>query len=100
MLSAEEQAYIAHFEDEMKLRGYSPNTRKSYRNHLLQFKRYFEGRVLEEIGAEEIRQYLLNLIDKKQMSQSYYNQAINAIKLLYDKVLKRPKEIEEIHRPR
>ncbi len=28
-LSAEEQAFIAHVEDEMKLRGYSPKTRKS-----------------------------------------------------------------------
>ncbi|NKB71379.1 MAG: tyrosine-type recombinase/integrase [Candidatus Latescibacteria bacterium] len=99
-LSAAEQAYIAHIEDEMKLLGYSPRTRKSYRNHLLQFKRYFKDRVLSEVGADEIRQYLLQLLDSKQASQAYYNQAINAIKLLYGKVLKRPKEIEAIQRPR
>ena len=99
-LSGEEQAYIARIEDEMKLRGYSAKTRKSYRNHLLQFKRYFNDRALLEIGAEEIRQYLLSLINEKQASQSYYNQAINAIKLLYAKVLQRPRAIEEIHRPR
>ncbi|MFT5087720.1 MAG: hypothetical protein ACI8PG_002081 [Planctomycetota bacterium] len=34
------------------------------------------------------------------LPQSYYNQAINAIKLLYGKVLKRPKEIEVVQRPR
>ena len=99
-LSAAEQAFIAHVEDEMKLCGYSPKTRKAYRNHLLQFKRHFNSRILPEIGAEEIRQYLLGLLDEKQASQSYYNQVINAIKLLYGKVLKRPREIEDIHRPR
>lgn len=99
-LSVQEQAYIARVEDEMKLRGYSAKTRKSYRNHLLQFKRYFNTRALLEIGAEEIRHYLLSLIDEKEVSQSYYNQAINAIKLLYGKVLNRPQEIEAVHRPR
>ena len=99
-LTSEEQAFIAHVEDEMKLRGYSPKTRKAYRNHLLRFKRHFNNRIIKEIGEKEIRQYLLSLIDEKQVSQSYYNQAINAIKLLYGKVLKRPKEIAEIPRPR
>ena len=99
-LSGEEQADIARIEDEMKLCGYSPKTRTSYRNHLLLFKRHFANRAVQEVGAEEIRQYLLMLIDEKQVSQSYYNQAINAIKLLYGKVLKRPREIESVRRPK
>lgn len=99
-LSEEEQAFIARVEDEMKLRGYSPKTRKSYRNHLLQFYRHFRGREIREIGEEEIRQYLLMLVEQKQASRSYHNQAISAIKLLYGRVLKRPKEIGEIPRPR
>ena len=39
-LSDAERAFLAFVEDEMKLRAYSPKTRKSYRNHLLRFMRF------------------------------------------------------------
>jgi integrase/recombinase XerD len=99
-LSAEEQAFTVRVEEEMKLRGYSPKTRKAYRNHLLRFHRCFQDRDLGEIGEEEIRGYLLMLVEQKQASRSYHNQAINAVKLLYEKVLRRPLEVGAIPRPR
>ena len=39
-MSENERAFVASVEDEMKLRGCSPRTRKSYRNRLLRFKRH------------------------------------------------------------
>ena len=50
--------------------------------------------------TEDIRKYLLYLIDEARVSRSYYDQAISAIKLLYDKVLHLPETIEEVARPR
>ena len=98
-LSAEEQAFITPVEEELKLRGYSPRTRKSYRNHLLRFKRHFE-RDPECLSTTDIREYLLFLIDEKQVSRSYHNQAISAVKFLYNNVLNNPKVLEKIPRPR
>ena len=65
----------------------------------MRFRRHFAGRVLAELTEEEIRAYLLKLVEKP-VSHSYLNQAISAVKLLYEKVLRRPKVIEQIPRPR
>ena len=74
-LTAEEQALMARVEEEMKLRGYSPKTRKAYRNHLLRFRRYFD-KDPQAVTKKEIRAYLLHLIDEKQVSYSSHNQSI------------------------
>ena len=98
-LSDDEQAFITRVEDEMKLRAYSPKTRKSYRNHILRFVQHFIGVKLPNINEEEIRTYLLSLIEK-EASHSQLNQAISAIKFLYGHVLKQPKAIAQLPRPR
>ena len=98
-LTNEEQAFSTRVEQEMKLRRYSPKTRKSYRNHLLRFRRYF-GKDPQSVSEEEIRKYLLYLIDQKQVSYSSHNQTVSAIKFLYNKVLRTPKMVEKIPRPR
>ena len=72
----QEQAFIVRVEEEMKLRGYSPKTRKSYRNHLLRCHRHFRGRELAEppprprgerklptVMSRETTQALLNAVD-------------------------------------
>jgi hypothetical protein len=69
-LTAEEQAFVARVEEEMKLRGYSPKTRKTYRNHLLRFSRHFVDRSPLDIGEKEIRAYLLSLIEREVSTTS------------------------------
>jgi integrase/recombinase XerD len=98
-LSEEEQAFIAPVEEEMKLRGYSPKTRKSYRNHLLAFVRYIDCPPTAVLEGQ-IRGYLLHLIDEKGNSRAYLNQAVSAIKFYYQRVARLEKTIENIPRPR
>jgi len=98
-LSDAEQAFIAFVEDEMKLRGYSPKTRKSYRNHLLRFMR-FSSRPLIERCESDIRSYILSLIEEKHISKSYQDQVISSIKFLYNKALRSQKCIEMLPRPK
>jgi len=64
-------------------------------------------RYLRYIGKEplivepsDIRRYLLYLVDEAKVSRSYYDQAISAIRFLYNKVLREPRLIEETARPR
>lgn len=94
-----ERAFLAFVEDEMKLRAYSPKTRKSYRNHLLRFMR-FSSRPLTERSEGDIRSYILSLIEEKNVSRAYHDQAVSAIKFLYDKALRTPKHIENLPRPK
>ena len=98
-LSPNEGAMLAPVDDELRLRGYSMSTRKSYRGHLLRFQRYLEEE-LPRVGEREIREYLLYLIDRKRVSRAYLNQAISAIKFYFDRVLRQPAIVGEVPRPR
>jgi site-specific recombinase XerD len=97
------QAVVNHtleiVENELKLRGYSPKTRKVYRLHLERFLKSV-GKPPQEILPEEIRSYLLRLVDQKRVSVSYHNQAISAIKFLYKYVLRQFQPVATVPRPK
>ncbi|MFQ6084088.1 MAG: site-specific integrase [Candidatus Aminicenantia bacterium] len=84
---------------ELKLKGYSQKTRKAYLHHIERFIRYFlkDPRQLDE---SHIREYILHLIDKEKVSRAYHDQAVSAIKFLYDRVLNMPKMVGNLPRPK
>lgn len=86
-------------ERELKIRGYCPKTRKAYRNKVTAFG-LFIGRKLAEADERQIMEFLFHLVDTKKASQSTVNQTISAIKFLYNAVLKSPKVVGEVPRPR
>jgi len=88
-------AYINTLEQ----RRYSDNTKSIYIKYFRDFVRYFSSRNLEEIKVQEINEYILWLIKKKNISSSQQNQHINAIKFYYEKVLGREKMYVDIKRP-
>ncbi|MBL7135232.1 MAG: site-specific integrase [Candidatus Marinimicrobia bacterium] len=88
------------FEEILKLRRYSENTVKSYKSHFSQFLAYYPGHAPEQITDEQIRAYLLYLVTKKNVSISYQNQVINAIKFYYEKVVGRPTSTYYLQRPK
>jgi integrase/recombinase XerD len=90
-------------DNELKLRGLSPKTRKAY---LMQIRRFLSAvsKPIESIGEQDIRDYLLQMVEteaeEEAVSRSYHNQAISAIKFLYDSVLHQPLIIKDIPRPK
>jgi integrase/recombinase XerD len=84
----------------LKLKDYSIRTIRSYRSMLQLFLNYYRDRSLEELRDEDVREYLLYLVDKKKVSQSYQNQAINAIKFYYEQVMGRPTKQYYLQRPK
>jgi len=84
----------------LKIRQYSYRTIKTYSSMFGMFMEYYAGKKLEEITFEEIREYLIYLVDERHVSQSHQNQSINAIKFYYEKVLGRPVNKYYIQRPR
>lgn len=84
----------------LELKNYSSATIKTYRLHFLRFLKHFPETKLKDITKEQIRQYLLYLIQKKNYSTSAQNQAINSIKFYYEKVLGKPVEKYYVPRPR
>jgi len=94
----DEKLFLEPVQEEIRLRGYSRHTGKSYCHHLLRCRRHVQ-REPAEVGEIEIRQYLLHLIEEG-VSRSYLNQAISAIKFLYNRVLRTPLEVDGLPRPR
>ncbi len=85
--------------DELRLRGLSRNTEKSYTNHISQLARsYNKSPAL--LTDEELRNYFFYLINEKKASKSNVNLALSAAKFLYHNVLSRHLPVLDIIRPR
>jgi site-specific recombinase XerD len=64
----------------LTLKNYSRNTIRTYKTMLQEFLVYYQKLDPEKITDEQIREYLLYLIEQRYVSVSYQNQSINAIK--------------------
>jgi integrase/recombinase XerD len=80
-------------------RRYSENTIKVYCSLFKEFIRYYSDIKPQDITEDEIRKYQDYLVKKRKISTSTQNQAINAIKFYYEKVLGREKGDFYIERP-
>jgi site-specific recombinase XerD len=88
------------YTEKLTVLRYSPNTIKTYKDCFGEFINYYSQKELSEISAEEIQVYLLYLVEVRKISTSYQNQAINAIKFYYEKVLKGKRHVYYMDRPR
>ena len=70
------------FIEDMQLRGLSENTVKSYVRAVRQYAEFFD-KSPDQLSSEQVRQYLLYLINEKNVAQGTYNQVLAAIRLLY-----------------
>ncbi len=86
-------------ERKLSLRGYAANTAKTYLEQFKLFMRFYPTYAPQDLAEAEISNYLLYLIDKKKISKSTQNQAINAIKFYYEKVLGHEKKVYYLERP-
>jgi integrase/recombinase XerD len=85
--------------EELQRRNYSAGTIRLYLQHVAAFAQHFH-RSPDQLGAEEIRQYQLFLIQKKKLAWSSYNQIVCALRFFYAKTLKRPLLLSDIPLPR
>ena len=89
------QEYISY----LRLKNYSPKMIKQYTNCVSQFARHY-GRNPGELGSQDIKSYLLYLIDERQCSWSKYRQTVCGLRALYVKVLGHEWMTEHIPFPR
>jgi len=73
---------------DLELKNLSPRTRSCYLTWMRSFALHFH-RSPEELGEQEIRDYLHYLIQEKRASQSGVSQAYSALKFFYETTLKR-----------
>jgi integrase/recombinase XerD len=85
--------------EELQRRNYSSRTIRLYLRHVAEFAKHFH-RSPDQLGAEDIRQYQLFLIQGKKLAWSSYNQIVCALRFFYAKTLNRAFLLEEIPFPR
>ena len=73
---------------DMELKNLSPRTIKTYLYWMKQFTIYY-GKSPEQLGDEEIRDYLHYLLKDRKASQAAMNQAYSALKFFYERTLQR-----------
>ena len=85
--------------EELQRRNYSAGTIRLYLRHVAEFAQHFH-RSPDQLGAEDIRQYQLFLIQEKKLAWSSYNQIVCALRFFYAKTLKRAFLLQDIPFPR
>jgi integrase/recombinase XerD len=88
------------FTDYLKRINYSYNTQKSYQSCLKEFINFHKDKDIKALNNTDIISFMDFIVQKKKVSSSYQNQFINAIKLFFEKILKKEAEYYQIERPR
>jgi len=80
---------------DMQMRNLSQGTVNAYVSAVAQFAKYF-GRSPEHLGGEQIREYLVYLVEQRRAGWSQYNVARCALRFLYDTTLGRVGLVEKL----
>ncbi|RCK72659.1 MAG: Integrase [Ignavibacteriae bacterium] len=84
----------------MRLKNYSHKTIKSYLSCIRLFTNYFQSKNIRCLSSQDIRNYLIYLLETKKESASSINQVINALRYLYVKHFMASFKILRIPRPK
>ena len=81
--------------DEMQRRGYASKTIKEYSASLRRLATYF-GCCPSKLTLEQIRQYQVHLAGRDDISASYYNSTVTAMRFMYLETLGRDWPVERL----
>ena len=84
---------------DLTIGGYSDGTRDVYVLYATQFVKHFR-RSPAELGADEVRAFLLHLVAERKLSRATLKIARASLKFLYTVTLRRPMEVDWIPVPR
>jgi site-specific recombinase XerD len=84
---------------DMKLRNYAPGTQRLYISRVARFAAHY-GQCPSKLGPVEAKKYFHHLIESEHVSWSFFNQAVCALRFLYQVTLERPEMIPHLPFPR
>jgi integrase/recombinase XerD len=85
--------------EDLRVRNYSPRTQTTYIQHVARFAAHF-GRSPDQLTPEDIRSYLVHLVETKRVSWTWFNQAVCALRFFYRVTLDRGAIVPDIPYPR
>ena len=91
---------IEKFKQWLLSKRYSPSTIKTYSEALKSFLIFYREKPIAEITNEDVIIYNNEYILKNNLSASYQNQIVNAIKLFFQTIRETKMMVDKIHRPK
>jgi integrase/recombinase XerD len=85
--------------EDLRVRNYSPRTESIYIQHVARFAAHF-GRSPDQLTPEDIRSYLVHLVETRRVSWTWFNQAVCALRFFYRVTLDRGDIVPDIPYPR
>jgi site-specific recombinase XerD len=84
---------------DLQLKGITPGTQKKYLREVNNLSNYF-GKSPEQLGEEEVKEYLLHLLEDRKLARGTYKNYAAGIKFLYTTTLNRAEVVEKICYPK
>ena len=84
---------------DMQAADFAPRTITVYVNCVSRFARHF-GKSPELLGPDDVRTYLLDMIEQRRQSWAYYNLNLQALRFLYNVTLRRPEVLAHLPCPK
>jgi integrase/recombinase XerD len=85
--------------DELHLRNYSKHTIAAYTSAVYRLANFY-GRRPDRLSRDEIRAFLVDLVEQKQVAWAYYKQVLAALRFFYRYVVRQGEVVEDIRGPR
>lgn len=82
--------FLQSIRNEIRLRGYSYQTEKSYINWTRQFIYFTNKQHPKDLGGKEVKAFLTHLAVERHVAVNTQKSALNALVFVYDKVLEQP----------
>lgn len=94
------EAAITALEQVLLLKRYSHRTVKTYLNAFRQFLLFYNNYKPSNLTRKQIDDYILHQIKTRNISESYQNQILSAVKMFYAEVLDQSEKVQNIIRPK
>jgi integrase/recombinase XerD len=85
--------------EEMRMRNFSKYTIAAYVSGVYRLANYYH-RSPDKLNREEIRAFLVDLVEQKQVSWPYYKQVLSALRFFYRHVVRHGEVVEDVRGPR
>jgi site-specific recombinase XerD len=85
--------------EEMRIRNYSKHSIAAYVSAVYRLANHY-GRRPDRLSREEVRAFLVDLVEEKQVNWSYYKQVLAALRYFYRHVVHRGEVVDDVRCPR
>lgn len=100
VLNAEASDKIKEFIYWLRSKRYSESTINTYSESLSTFLKYFNQKGIQEITNDDVIKFNNEYVLARNLSASFQNQVVNAIKLFFRTIVLKSIETEKVHRPK